>query len=395
MIRVLFKKAFKNRKGRTLLIIEFVLAFVIIFSLSVFSFKSIENYFRPVGFHYENILDIGVGPLEKNSKKNNDSIQNELIIQISNVLKSQPEISGFTLITNFVPFSNPAPTYQVHSGDYKARAFGWKADDRFAEIVQIEMIEGRWFTEADNGRKSPPVVINRELSRKLRLDVGDVVQMNDVEHEVVGIASSFYPNNSRLYEGLFIRNTPGTDYFETAVSFLAKTTVPGINAQLKIKYHDLLGSVLNNHENKNTFVFSLEELRKREWSGSIVIVIILGIIVAFLIVNLLLGLVGVLQQNIVRRTQEIGIRRAVGSTRWSIHRMIIGEMYVLLGFSCIIGCLFTIQFYVFNVFKTSALHYMISMVVSALVLFLLVGLFSLHPSLKAARIEPAVALHNE
>ena len=395
MIRVMIKKAFKNRKGRTLLIVEFVLAFVIVFSLSVFSFKSIKNYFRPVGFQYKNMLDIGVGPLEENSDQNTDSIHNELVTQISNVLKSQSEINGFTLIKDFVPFSNPAPTYLVHSGDYKTRAFGWKADDQFAEVVQIEMIKGRWFTEVDNGRKSPPVVINQELSKKLQLDVGDIVKMNDVEHEVVGIASSFYPNNSRLYEGLFIRNTPGTNYFEPSVSFLAKTTVPQMNAQLKIKYHDLLERVLKNNKNKNTFVFTLDELREREWSGSIVIVIILGIIVSFLIVNLLLGLVGVLQQNIVRRTQEIGIRRAVGSTRGSIHRMIIGELSVLLGFSCIIGCFFTIQLYVFNVFKTSTMHYMVSMGVSALVLFLLVGLFSLQPSLKAARIEPAVALHNE
>ena len=395
MNRQLIKKALKKRKGRTLLIIEFILAFIIVFTLFIFTFKSIENYFRPIGFRYENILDIGAGVLENQEEAQPDSVKEELVNQIANVLKGQPDIESYTMISGFAPFGIPGEVKEVFADDYRSRASIWKADDTFADVMQLQLDAGRWFSNKDNASKNPPVIINRELAARLSLDVGHTLILADKEHQIVGVVRAFYPNNTKRYEGLFIRNTPGDVHFEPDVSFLARTSASDIDARFIIRYHELVGSVVKNQSNKNTFVFSLEELRRREWSGNIVLVLILGIVVGFLIINLLLGLVGVLRQNVVRRTQEIGLRRAVGSTRTGIHRMIIGEMYVLLGFSCLIGCFFTMQFYLFNVFKTTSVHYLLSMVLSLLFLFLMVGLFALHPALKAARIEPAEALHNE
>ncbi len=395
MNRQFIKKALKKRKGRTLLIIQFILAFIIVFVLFIFSFKSIENYFRPIGFQYKNVMDIGVGALENKTQPQPDSVTLALVKQISQVLKSQPDIEGFTMVKGFLPFTMTAKAGEVHFGDFKVRANIWKADDRFADVMNVQIEKGRWFNATDNGSIHPPVVINHELAKALSLDIGKTVILNDRQHAVVGIVKSFYPNNTRLYEGLFVRNSLGDEHFEPKVSFLAKTNEPEITAQVLIKYHELLGDVVKNRSNRNTFVFSLEELRKREWSGNVILIILLGIVVGFLIINLMLGLVGVLRQNIIRRTGEIGIRRAVGSTRWSIHRMIIGEMYVLLGLSCLIGCIFTVQFYLFNLFKTTGTHYLLSMVLSLFFLFLLVGLFAFHPALKAARIQPAEALHNE
>ena len=88
--------------------------------------------------------------------------------------------------------------------------------------------------------------------------------------------------------------------------------------------------------------------------------IIMVIVAGFLIINVALGLFGVLWYNINKRRGEIGLRRAVGATGNSISKQLVGEAMVLSTISLIIGSFFAVQFPLLNVFDLPASAYISS-----------------------------------
>jgi putative ABC transport system permease protein len=53
------------------------------------------------------------------------------------------------------------------------------------------------------------------------------------------------------------------------------------------------------------------------------------VVSSFLLINVALGLFGILNVSIAKRRSEIGLRRALGATGRGISRQFVGEMWVL------------------------------------------------------------------
>ena len=123
--------------------------------------------------------------------------------------------------------------------------------------------------------------------------------------------------------------------------------------------------------------------------------IILSIVAGFLIINVALGLFGVLWYNINKRRGEIGLRRAVGATGNSVSKQLVAEALVLSTISLIVGCFFAFQFPLLNVFDLPAGVYLVAIALAIAFIYLLVTICALYPGKQAAAIYPAVALHEE
>jgi putative ABC transport system permease protein len=108
-----------------------------------------------------------------------------------------------------------------------------------------------------------------------------------------------------------------------------------------------------------------------------------------------LGLFGVLWYNINKRRAEIGLRRAIGATGSAVSAQIVMESLLLATLSLIIGTFFAIQFPLLNVFDLPARVYIIALCGAIAFIYLLVYLCSVYPGKQAARVYPAVALHED
>src|SRR5262249_43430038 len=109
-----------------------------------------------------------------------------------------------------------------------------------------------------------------------------------------------------------------------------------------------------------------------------------------------LGLTGVLWQNVSRRTQEIGLRRALGSTERSIYKQILGELLVLTTFGLIVGVVIIVQFPLLNIVDIVPVKaYIFSFALSMGLINLLESFGGLYPRLLAIEVQPAEALHYE
>src|SRR5690606_7717701 len=117
---------------------------------------------------------------------------------------------------------------------------------------------------------------------------------------------------------------------------------------------------------------------------------------AFLLLMVALGLIGVLWQDVVRRTEEIGLRRAVGAEARSIRRQILLETSTLAVLGIAAGSVLAVQFPLLGIIPqlrwAAALPGLV--LASALILALVLA-SALYPSRLAALREPADALRYE
>jgi putative ABC transport system permease protein len=122
---------------------------------------------------------------------------------------------------------------------------------------------------------------------------------------------------------------------------------------------------------------------------------ILSVVCIFLIINVALGLFGVLWLTINQRRSELGVRRAMGATGAAISWQVLGEILVLTTFGLLLGLLVAMQFPLLGVFDVKAGVYLTAMALAAGGLYLLAAGCALYPSQLAAGILPAVALREE
>jgi putative ABC transport system permease protein len=139
----------------------------------------------------------------------------------------------------------------------------------------------------------------------------------------------------------------------------------------------------------------VDEMRDKRNRRTITPMVIFIIIASFLIINVALGLFGVLWYNINKRKGEIGLRRAIGASGRSVSYQLVMEAIILATISLLVGCFFAVQFPLLSVFDIPVSVYIIAMLLSVAFIYLLVLFCSLYPGKQAASIHPAVALHEE
>jgi predicted permease len=109
------------------------------------------------------------------------------------------------------------------------------------------------------------------------------------------------------------------------------------------------------------------------------------------------GLYGVLSYGVARRTNEIGIRMALGAGKGRVIQMILRETGIMIVFGVVAGVIFTavgVQLIKSNLFGLSALDPLT--VLSAVVILTAVALLAGYiPAARAARVNPTQALRHE
>ena len=110
-----------------------------------------------------------------------------------------------------------------------------------------------------------------------------------------------------------------------------------------------------------------------------------------------LGLYGLLAYNVARRTNEIGIRIALGATRWDVSRMVIGSALKLAGCGLALGLPFAVWG------GTIAAHGIedlplgnpVPLVFGAVAIVIIAAASAYFPARRATRVDPMEALRCE
>ncbi|HMG08589.1 MAG TPA: ABC transporter permease [Mucilaginibacter sp.] len=396
MIKHLFKLIWNKKKQNFLLITEMFISFLVIFAVFTSLVYYYRNYKKPMGFTYDNVWVINY----QNAKQfhSTDSVL-QYYATLTAMLKNMPQIKALSYASGNVPFtSNINTTGLSYKGQNLNPINYYLTGDGYRDAFSMNLLEGRWFNQQDVASTYRPVVINASLKERLFGNgraVGQLISDNSNSSikkiKIIGVVQDMKDKGDYLPSGMALYNRLDTGTMRYMGQLVIKVS-PNADAAFESKLYKTVASYM-----KDASVEIEHFSKKRESinSSTLIPITILSIVAGFLIINVSLGIFGVLWYNINRRRAEIGLRRAVGASGGSVSSQLITESMILATFSLIIGVFFAVQFPLLNVFNLQAGIYITAMLLAILFIYLLVFLCSLYPGRQAAAIYPAVALHEE
>ena len=387
MIQHLFKLIWKKRKSNSLIMLEIFVAFFILFAVSSLSVYFYKGYIKPAGINTENVW---VAYIDFNS--NNDSLNKQNIELVRQKVKGFKEIKSFSFGSSF-PYGN---SHSTRGFDFRGKQFDSEVmsiEETYPSVLDIKMLSGEWFKDADTLQRTRPIVITQHLKEEMfgNEDAIGQVRVNDndaTKEKIVGVIANFkHQNEFQLNDNCIFMPTMN-DVFS---SFVIKTD-PSVSADFEAHFAKSLQQL---GKNWTVQINHMEDMKKEKNTTVTIPLTIAFIVCGFLIINVAFGLFGVLFQNINRRRGEIGIRRAMGATEGNIQGQFVGEMVVLATFSIVLGLFFAVQFPLLTVFDVAASVYILGMLLAVAAVYAIVVLCAWFPSRQAAAIHPAMALHDE
>ena len=384
MLQHLFTLIWNKKKAHMLLIVEIWASFMVLFGLATLLVVNVSNYREPLGFAYENVWAIDL---------NNNQDTTEVASKLQRIvqrLKAYPEIESISRMSSNFPFSANQMDEGIEYNKRKVLADHYVTDENFAKTLTISVSDGTWYQHADSLGKYRPIIINQKARARLFDNENPLGKVVSDKFRVIGVIDNFKA------KGEFMTNKPA--YFELMGASNAWANVmlikvkPETDAVFEASVVKDIATIVKGWSVEVNY---LTDSRKNQHNLVLVPVIIASIISGFLLINVALGLFGVLNLSIAKRRGEIGLRRAIGATGSGISTQFIGEIWVLATFAMLIGLLFAAQFPLLNVFDLRAGIYLTAIGIAVLIIYAIVTLCALFPSRQAALIQPAMALHEE
>jgi putative ABC transport system permease protein len=311
--------------------------------------------------------------------------------------------------SNYVPLSggggggNVVIEGQLAREDELANIVFTGVTPKFVPAMGLTLIQGRNFTEAEGWSRTPYALINQTMARRFwpkgdpmgaRFRLGGSANKDDW-FTVIGLV-----NDVNLY-GIDPENpTP------PAAAFVPYAYQQSLNTGFTIRVAGEPASITSGARREirasdpNLPVFQAqtgEEIRKlRFWQFGLYGWIFGTIGVAGLLLASV-GVYGVLSYSVQQRTQEIGVRVALGAARRDVLRLVVGQGVWLCGIGILIGLVLAPA----GTFFGRALFYNVSpfdplsFIAVALLLLLVAFLASYLPALRATRVDPVTALRGE
>ncbi|SFH34542.1 ABC transporter permease [Pedobacter insulae] len=394
MLKHLFKLIWNKRKQNFLFLSEILVSFLVIFA--VFSFLTFyyQNYTKPLGFDYERVWTINYD--NGRLTKNNDSLQT-FYSNLRNSLKAMPQIEEVTYASANFPYSNSTMSTAVKkNGKRFDRVNFYTADENYDKVWNVKLLSGRWFKPEDAVGKNKSIVINETLKTAMFGNGSAIGQLigdyeDKAKMKVIGVVQDVKTSGDYWPAGNAVFNRLDTGYLKDIRNVLIKVSTDA-DATFESNLYKFM---TNNFKNSTIEIGHLSEMRDSKNEVTVIPMIIFMIIAAFLVINVALGLFGVLWYNINQRKGEIGLRRAIGASGNNVSSQLILEALVLATLSLVVGCFFAVQFPLLSVFDVPSSVYVIAMLLAVAFIYLLVFACALYPGKQASGIHPAIALHEE
>ena len=275
-------------------------------------------------------------------------------------------------------------------------AFVRIVSDGYLRAMGIPLRAGRDLTARDTASNAPVILINETLARTLwpgQNAVGKVlVGAGYVDREVVGVVSDVRHLAVEQASGceMYLPIRQSDDY--SSVDLVVRTTLAP--TQLAPAVRQTLRAI-DPTQPANEFRM-LREVVDRAVSPRRFLAVLLGGFSGFALILAVLGIYGVISYSVNQRTQEIGIRMALGASPGDVQARILSQTLRLAGFGMVVGLAGswvlsrTISGLLFGVTPTDPLTF-----AGILVLLTAVSAFAGYlPARRASRIDPAGALRS-
>jgi predicted permease len=387
-----------------LVVVQVALSLVLLASAGLF-LRSLQNASSiDIGMKPDNVLLMAFDPQQRKYPRQKTQ---QLLSELRQRVSALPGVRSVSFVDS-LPLSIGGTNYDfkpqgAQGGEqHTLNADVYNVGSGFFETMGIPLLRGRDFSRGTGDEHT--LIINETMARRafgnddplgrqmLAEDFGEKTL-----YTIIGVARN--SKSRTLGEGaancayLFVEAAPETVWSLLGISIAVKTSMNPMALARPVR--DQIAAVA-----PNMAVFNTETMREHVNKSLLLPRISATFLGVFGMVGLTLaviGLYGVLSYSVRRRTQEIGIRMALGARPGSVLKMVLGQGLALTGVGLAIGLAIAVavgRFAASLLYGISGTDHITFLTVPAvLVAAALVAIVL--PARRAAKLDPAVALRNE
>lgn len=293
-------------------------------------------------------------------------------------------------------WSVPAPDLASGGARGNATPYVRVISEGYVRAMGLSLVAGRDFTASDDSEAPAVILINEELARSLwpgQDPIGRTLDVWPLEREVIGVV--------RGTRYLAPEQQPGPELFlpirqvgdHSAVHVIARGSGP--TAVLGATVGDALRRLDARLPVKE--VVAIQDMIDRSVSSRRLVVLLLVGFAGFALVLATLGIYGVIAYSVRQRTEEIGIRMALGASAVDVRRRVLVETLELAATGVLLGMPAAwmlgrgMEGMLFGVAASDAATFL----AAPLVLIAAAGLAGYIPAKRASGLDPVNALRAE
>jgi putative ABC transport system permease protein len=273
----------------------------------------------------------------------------------------------------------------------------------YSEIVNGKMKEGRFFTDQEDLHRAEIVVIGFDAEKSLFPEEQAEGKQLLVDGNLYTVLGVFEKKKNSMGGGgdnevLIPYRTYHKHYPKDDENFITAMAQPGMKSVAEDEVRGLLRLRRRVPPNKDdNFGISSAEALGNQFRD--IMAGIFQLVIGIVSIGLLVGGVGVMNimlMSVTERTREIGVRKAIGARKRDISFQFITEAMTLTGIGGAMGVILSL----ISSFLMQLIHFPSSVPIWAIFLALTVAcsvglFFGIYPAVKAARLDPVIALRYE
>lgn len=289
-------------------------------------------------------------------------------------------------------------------------------DINYFDTCNYIMKEGRSFTEEDFKEYRKVAILDEDSEEALFLGekaVGSTIEIKQEPYVVIGVvtkAKEFEPTINSIEDYyMYAQNSAGSVYVPDSTWPIIYQYDEPQNVMIRVENTDYMtaagketADILNGtlYVSDDTIQYKAKDLlmqaqqiQELSSSTNMMLIWIAGI-------SLIVGGIGVMNimlVSVTERTQEIGLKKAIGARKTKILAQFLTEAAVLTSMGGLLGVLTGVVLaYVISYLSGTPVAISVSAAVGAVVFSMVIGIvFGVFPSYKAANLNPIDALRHE
>lgn len=391
----------RSRLSKTLVVAQVAMSLLLLFGAGLF-LRTVHNLQSvELGFNQENLLVFTLRPGKAGYEKDR---LHEFYRTIFERIEATPGVAAATFCRVPLVANNTFDSGVILPGETPQSGEEHITNmqivrDNFFETMGIPLLAGRGFDDRDVDGSQPVAVVSEKFARDFFPEgnvLGQRVGFDEKslgKYEIVGVVrdtkySSLREDIAPIFYASARQETDniGTMYFEvrthgdpTAFAPIARKIVSGVDAGIPVTDVTTKGQAARTVAQERVFADMLT------FFGALAVLLAA------------IGLYGVMSYSVAQRTNEIGIRMALGAETGGVLRMVVAQGLKFAVIGLVIGSVATLgltRFIEGQLYGVTASDPLTFAVVGALLLGVAIVACWI-PALRAARVDPMVALRTE
>ena len=367
------------------------------------------------GFDSHNVLAFGVAMPPPANSASPATVRAELR-QLNEALAAVPGVTASSLSWGAIPLSSDDEDLFWIEGRPKPQsendmswALSYVVQENYLQVMGIPLKRGRFFTARDDENAPHVVVVDDVFARQYfpgQDPIGQsiILQSKGGRAEIVGVVGHVKQWGLDTDDTESLRAQLYFPYMQLPDDAWNPTSWSGTGALVRFEPNtagiaDALRAAVKRLSNEHVMygAETMDEIISSSLATRRVSMILLSVFAALALGLACIGIYGVISYLVGQRTQEIGIRLALGAKRLDVLRLILGEgmkmaaLGLLIGIVAALGLTRLMAKLLFGVSATDPLTF--AAVAALLAIVALAACYI--PARRAMRVDPMVALRYE